>query len=128
MHIVPAVTRTVNELWDQFAAPASITAVAFYILVAVALWKVFVKAGRPGFLALIPIVNLVVLVIIAGRSGWLALLYLIPVVNIVFAIIVALDLGKRFGKGAGFSIFLLWLFPIIGYLILGFGSAEYRKA
>jgi hypothetical protein len=35
-------------------------------------------------------------------------------------------LGQRFGKGGGFSFFLLWLFSAIGFLILGFGSAQYR--
>lgn len=105
-----------------------IISLAWYVLVVVALWKVFSRAGYPGWLAIIPIVNVFVLVKIAGFSAWLGLLYLIPIVNIVFAIIVALRTGKAFGKGAAFSIFLLWLFSAIGYLILGFGSATYDKA
>jgi len=98
-----------------------------YIVIAVALWKVFEKAGYPGILAIIPFVNVVFLVKIAGWSGWLALLYLVPLVNIVFSIMVALRLGKAFGKGGGFSFFLLWLFSFIGYLIIGFGPATYTK-
>lgn len=100
---------------------------AFYIVMAVALWKIFTKAGYPGVLGIIPIVNVVLLVRIAGMSGWLALLYLIPLVNLVFAIIVAFKLGEAFGKSGVFSFFLLWLFAFVGYLILGFGSATYRK-
>ncbi len=96
-----------------------------YILVAVALWKVFQKAGLPGILGIIPIVNVVFLVKIAGMSMWLALLYLIPLVNIVFAIIVALRMGRGFGHGAVFSIFLLWLLPFVGYLVIGFGDDRY---
>jgi hypothetical protein len=99
-----------------------------YIITVIALWKVFTKAGHAGWLAIIPIVNLFVLTKIAGFSYWLGLLYLIPFVNIVLHIIVALRVGKGFGKGAGFSIFLLWLFSFIGYLILGFGSDTYDKA
>ena len=99
-----------------------------YVITVIALWKVFTKAGHAGWLAIIPIVNLFVLTKIAGFSYWLGLLYLIPIVNIVLHIIVALRVGKGFGKGAGFSIFLLWLFSFIGYLILGFGSDTYDKA
>jgi hypothetical protein len=99
-----------------------------YVITVIALWKVFTKAGHAGWLAIIPIVNLFVLTKIAGFSYWMGLLYLIPIVNIILHIVVALRVGKGFGKGAGFSIFLLWLFSFIGYLILGFGSDTYDKA
>lgn len=105
----------------------SIVGLIFYVLVAVALWKVFTKAGYPGILAIIPIVNLFILVKVAGFSAWLGLLYLIPIVNIVFSIIVALRVGRAFGKGGAFSFFLLWLFAFVGYFIVGFGDAKYTK-
>lgn len=121
---------------DEITSAADFTAldgangvfgVIVYVLIAIALWKVFSKAGYPGILAIIPIVNLVFLVKIAGYSGWLALLYIIPIVNIVFSIMVAIKLGGRFGKGGAFSFFLLWLFSVIGYFIIGFGSAQYQR-
>ncbi|MDA4892125.1 MULTISPECIES: DUF5684 domain-containing protein [Microbacterium] len=111
-----------------FSGTTSLLALAYYVLVVIAMWRVFTKAGYPGILALIPIVNLVFLVKIAGMSGWWALLYLIPLVNIVFAIVVAVKLGANFGKGGVFSFFLLWLIPFIGYFIIGFGSARYQRA
>lgn len=111
-----------------FSGTTGVIALVFYIVVAIGLWKVFSKAGYPGILAIIPIVNIVILVRIAGMSGWLALLYLIPIVNFVFGIIVAIKLGERFGKGGVFSFFLLFVFPYIGYLILGFGDSRYSKA
>ncbi|WP_449282585.1 DUF5684 domain-containing protein [Leucobacter sp.] len=104
-----------------------IFAIAWYVIIAIALWRVFSKAGYPGILAIIPIVNVFILVKVAGYSAWMALLYLIPIVNIVFSIFVAIRLGERFGKGGAFSFFLLWLFAAIGYLILGFGGAQYTK-
>lgn len=107
---------------------STIIGLIIYIIVVIALWKVFTKAGKAGWLAIIPIVNLFVLTKIAGFSYWMGLLYLIPIVNIILHIIVALRVGKAFGQGAVFSIFLLWLFSFIGYLILGFGSATYDKA
>lgn len=99
----------------------------WYVLVVVALWKVFSKAGYPGILAIIPIVNFFILVKIAGYSAWLGLLFLIPIVNVVWSIIVAIRVGKGFGKGAAWSFFLLWLFAFIGYFILGFGKATYTE-
>lgn len=117
-----------NLISEQILSTSTIwLSIVYYVIYAITMWKVFVKAGYPGILALIPIVNWVVLVKIAGMSGWFALLYLIPLVNIVFAIVVAIKEGANFGKGGVFSFFLLWLFPFIGHLIIGFGSAQYRR-
>lgn len=120
---VTPISADQTGLWTT----SSVFALIFYILMAIALWKIFTKAGLPGILGIIPIVNLFFLVKIAGMSMWLGLLYIIPIVNIVFGIIVAFKLGSAFGKGGAFSFFLLWLFAFIGYLIIGFGSATYTK-
>ena len=94
------------------------------ILMIAATWRVFSKAGQPGWAAIIPFYNVSVLMRTAGRPGWWLLLMLIPVVNFVVSIIVSVDLAKSFGKGAGFGV-LTFLFPIIGFPILGFGGANY---
>ena len=98
----------------------------WYIILVIALWRTFTKAGWPGILAIIPIVNIFILVKIGGMSAWLGLLYIIPIVNFIFSIIVAVKVGKNFGKGGAFSFFLLWLIQPLGYLILGFGSSRYQ--
>jgi hypothetical protein len=98
---------------------------AMLVVVIVGMWKVFVKAGQPGWAILIPIYNLYILLQIAGRPGWWLLLYFIPVVNIAIAVIVAMDIAKSFGQSAAFGIVLLFLLSGIGYLILGFGNARY---
>jgi hypothetical protein len=98
--------------------------VAIFMIAAV--WKVFTKAGQPGWAAIIPIYNLYVQLKIVGRPGWWLILFIIPFVNIIVSLIVAVDLAKSFGKGAGFGVVGLWLFGIIGYPVLGFGSATYR--
>lgn len=120
-----------TSITDQASASSlwttSLIGLAIYIVVVIALWRVFAKAGWPGILAIIPIVNMFILVKIAGYSAWLGLLYFIPIANLVLAIIVAIKVGERFGKGGAFSFFLLFLFPFIGYLILGFGEASYTK-
>ena len=96
-----------------------------YVIYVIALWPVFVKAGRPGWGAIIPIYNIYLLVKIAGHHGAIVILYFIPIVNLITAIVVAVGVGRAFGKGGGFSFFLLWLFAIIGYFIIGYGSSKY---
>ncbi len=115
-----------SELIDNgVLLAASPFLIAWYVIVAIALWRVFSKAGYAGILALIPIVNLFILSKVAGYSAWMTFLYLIPIVGFIFGIFIALRLGERFNKGALYSIFFLWLITPIGYLMLGLGRAQY---
>ena len=98
---------------------------AFTILMIAAWWKIFTKAGQPGWACIIPIYNLYVWCKIVGRPWWWILLMLIPFVNFIILIILIIDLAKSFGKGVGFGIGL-FLLPIIFFPILGFGSAQYQ--
>ena len=95
------------------------------LLVIVATWKVFTKAGQPGWASIIPIYNLYIWCKIVGRPWWWILLMLIPLVNFIVGIILCIDLAKSFGKGAGFGIGLA-LLGVIFLPILGFGSAQYQ--
>ena len=95
------------------------------LLLIVAMWKVFTKAGQPGWASIIPIYNLYVWCKIVGRPWWWILLMLIPFVNFIILIILCIDMAKSFGKGAGFGIGLA-LLGIIFWPILGFGSAQYQ--
>ena len=97
------------------------------LLVIVATWKVFTKAGQPGWASIIPIYNLYIWCKIVGRPWWWILLMLIPFVNFIVGIILCIDLAKSFGKGAGFGIGLA-LLGVIFFPILGFGSAQYQGA
>ena len=63
---------------------------------------------------------------IIGRPWWWLLLLFIPFVNFVVSIIMSIDMAKSFGKDTAYGVLLLWLLNVIGYLILGFGSAEYQ--
>lgn len=89
-------------------------------------WKIFTKAGQPGWASIIPIYNTYVLLKIVGRPGWWLLLMLIPFVNFIIFIIVALDLAKSFGKDTAFAVLGLIIFSVIGAAILAFGNAQYR--
>jgi len=98
---------------------------AVVLLMVASLWKVFVKAGEPGWAAIVPIYNIFVLLKIAGKPAWWFILMLIPIVNFIVAIIVCIALAERFGKGAGFGVGLA-LLGIIFFPILGFGDARYQ--
>jgi hypothetical protein len=98
---------------------------AFTILMIAACWKIFTKAGQPGWAAIIPIYNWYIFCKIVGRPGWWVILLLIPFVNFIVGIILCIDLAKSFGKGVGFGIGLI-LLGIIFFPILGFGSAQYQ--
>jgi len=97
---------------------------AFMILMIAACWKIFTKAGQPGWAAIIPIYNWYILCKIVGRPGWWVILLLIPFINFIIGIILCIDLAKSFGKGVGFGIGLI-LLGVIFFPILGFGSAQY---
>ena len=98
---------------------------AIIILMIVGMWKVFSKAGQPGWASIIPIYNVIVLLQIAGKPIWWIILCLIPIVNFVVAILVYIALANNFGKGGGFAAGLLFL-PFVFFPILGFGSAQYQ--
>lgn len=95
------------------------------ILVVIGLWKVYEKANKPGWAAIIPFYNIWVLLEIVGRPGWWIILMFIPLVNFIVGIIVTLDLAKSFGKDVLYAIGLL-LLPMIFYLHLGWSDAQYR--
>jgi len=97
---------------------------AFTALWIAGAWKMFEKAGQPGWGILVPIYNLLLIVRIAGSPDWMFILLLIPGVNIVAHIFVSLELGKRFSRGAAFTIGLIFI-PAVFYALIGFSSDQY---
>lgn len=106
------------------SAVYAILSLAISVLTLVAMWKLFVKAGRAGWKCLIPFYNTYCLYDIAWGNGWLFLLMFVPCVNVVVGIMMLFKLAKAFGQSTGFGFGLLFLNTIF-ILILGFGSAEY---
>ena len=114
-----------NQMSTGGTVGGTIGGIIGYVITAILYWRIFTKAGRAGWLGLIPIVNVIVLIQISGHSGWTVLFYLVPILNIVWSIVIAVHLGASFKKGGAFSFFLLWLISIIGYIILAFDSSTY---
>ena len=94
------------------------------VISVVAEWKIFVKAGRPGWAALVPIYSTLQLIWLAKKQWWWVLLLCIPIVNLVFSIMLYNEVAKAFGKDVGFTVLLI-LLPFIALPILAFGKAKY---
>ena len=94
------------------------------VVIIVGWWKIFVKAGKPGWGAIIPLYNLYCEFDITFGKGWLFLLTIIPIVNVVMLVIMYVKLAKAFGKSGGFAVGLIFL-PFIFLPMLGFGDADY---
>lgn len=114
---------------DPSASP-SISPVVWIVYAAVIIfllaaeWRIFSKAGQPGWAVIIPIYSTLVYLKIVGRPWWWLLLLFIPLVNIVIAFILVNDLSKAFGHGIGYTLGLIFL-SIIFIPILGFGGSQY---
>jgi hypothetical protein len=87
-------------------------------------WKIYSKAGKPGWAAIIPIYNFIILLEIVGKPAWWVALLFVPGANLVIAILVAVELSKSFGQSGGFAVGLIFL-PIVFYPLLAFGNYQY---
>jgi len=98
--------------------------IAVIIFLIYCIWRLFEKAGKPGWASIIPVYNYLVELEIIGRPWWWLLLMFVPVVNVVIGIIITLDLAKVFGKTSGFAVGMI-LLPFIFFPILALGDATY---
>ena len=110
----------VAALFGAFLIPTLIITV----ILVVSMWKIYIKAGKPGWAAIIPIYNIIVLLEIVGKPTWWIILFLVPCANIVVAVWITNLLSKSFGQSEGFTIGLL-LLSFVFWPILGFGNYQY---
>ena len=113
-----------------------IIALALVVVMIASMWKVFTKAGKPGWAAIVPIYNVIVLVQVGQKPGWWAAILLLagiipiagPLVALVFQILLGMAIAEKFGKSQAFGIVALGLFGFVGYPILAFSDAKYDGA
>jgi hypothetical protein len=125
--------ETTTDVSTNFAVAGGISGVwiaifaiymALMVLMIVAMWKLYTKAGQPGWGSIIPIYNVYLMFKIAGKPGWWLLLLFVPIANIVVSILMLVGIANAFGKGGGYVFGLLFL-PFIFYPMLAFGDATY---
>ena len=117
---------TTSGLTGAFASMGILIVILFiisYVLIIVSLWKIFKKAGKPGWASIIPIYNIYIMCEIAEKKWWYILLLLIPIANIYAMIVLYNGLAKKFGKSGGFVVGMI-LLPIIFFPILAFSGSE----
>lgn len=115
---------TATALAAGFSVAYAVIAIIIAVASLVAMWKIFEKAGKPGWAAIIPIYNVYCLFEITFGLGWLFFVCFIPCVNFIVMIVLCFKLSKAFGQGIGFGFGLLFLNTIF-ILMLGFGKYEY---
>ncbi|WP_341907650.1 DUF5684 domain-containing protein [Fluviicola taffensis] len=96
-------------------------------LMIISMWKVYEKANKPGWAAIVPVYNLIILLEIAKKPTWWVAMYFVPFANIVFMIMTMNSVSKNFGKDEGFTVGLV-LLGVVFWPILAFGSARYVDA
>lgn len=97
------------------------------IFMLVAVWKLYKKAGQPGWAAIIPIYNMIIMLKVVKLDWWHIFIWLfIPLASIVYGIIIPIRLAKAFGKDIGFGILAIFI-PVVAYPILAFGSSSYEN-
>lgn len=123
-----------NQMQMQSSGGGGVGAIIFLLvylgviaLTIASMWKVFAKAGKPGWAAIVPIYNIITLLEIAGKPTWWFVLFLIPIANFICAILVMMSLAQNFGKSSGFGLGLAFLGPVF-FPMLAFGDAKYQGA
>ena len=101
-------------------------ALAIFGFVIFVYWKLFEKAGKPGWAAIVPVYNMITLLEIAGKPAWWVVLMFIPFVNFIIFILIMIDLAKAFGKDGAFAVGLVFLSIIFMAILALDNSVVYR--
>ena len=109
----------------SFSLAASIASLALSVLLIVAMWRIFQKAGKPGWASIVPFYNIYIMYEITWGNGWRFLMLLIPFYNIVLGIQTQVKLAKAFGKSGGFAVGLIFL-TYVFCPILAFDGSVYQ--
>lgn len=112
----------VGEL-PPWAVPAATAVLALIALAGC--WRVYRKAGQPGWGVLVPLYNLFLLVRIANCSVWWFILLLVPGVNLVIFVLLCIQVSRNFDRGLIFGLGLAFL-GVLFYPLLGFSRARYQ--
>ncbi|MEO9532122.1 MAG: DUF5684 domain-containing protein [Crocinitomicaceae bacterium] len=107
--------------------------IAIIVLMIVSTWKVFEKAGKPGWAAIVPIYSTIVMVQVSKKPMWWAAILLLggiipvvgPIAALVGGVIINMAIAKAFGKSEGFGVGMA-LLGLIFWPMLAFSDATYE--
>ena len=126
----------------------SVVMLIWYVIIVIANWKIFTKAGEAGWKSIIPVYNIYILYKICWKTNmfwimlacsilgtvfsalggfWSVLGSIVMIASAVISIMQNIKLSKAFGHGGGYAVGLILLQPIF-ILILGFGKSTYVGA
>ena len=118
-------------VFKGMGAGVIIVYIAIMVFMIVSLWIVFKKAGQPGWAAIIPIFNFLVILRVAGKPWWWVfsiLLMIIPIAGpilfLVVWILICNRISKNFGQSTGFTVGLV-LLSVVFIPILAFGDYKW---
>lgn len=97
------------------------------LVMLISMWKVFKKAGKPGWASIIPIYNIYTMIQIAKLPTYYLLLFIIPIANIYAMFKIYIELAHKFNKSTGFGVGLIFL-SVIFFPMLAFGDATYEDS
>lgn len=117
-------TESAGSIFGAIGAFALIGSLAFTLLIIISLWKIFAKAGKPGWACIIPIYSNIVMLEIIGKPMIWILWLLIPCTAPIFGIWALNLLMKSFGKSEGYTVGVIFL-PFIFLPMLAFGDSKY---
>lgn len=83
------------------------------ILMYAGLWRLFQKAGKPGWAALVPVYGTMVWIDIVRKPKWWIILYFIPVINVIMFLGLLVEIIKNYGKFQYKDRILVVLFPFV---------------
>ncbi len=109
---------------ETFSFLLLIVVAIILLVMAISVWKIFVKAGQPGWAAIVPIYNYIVMLDVVKKPTWWIILLIVPVVSWIIGVMVMNNLAKVFGQGGGFALGLIFL-PFIFLPLLAFGDYRY---
>ena len=120
-------TTTTDNPFAVLGAGFWVSSLAVTVFLIIAIWMIYEKAGQPGWAAIIPIYNIVVMLRVIKFEWWhILIMIFVPFASLVYSIIIPIKLAKVFGKSTGFAVLAVFL-PIIAYPILAFGQATYQE-
>ena len=102
-----------------------IIGMALAVFSIISMWKLFKKAGKPGWASIVPIYNMIVMIEIAELPMWYIALFFVPFANIYAMFKIYIEIAHKFGKSTGFGVGMVFL-GIIFIPMLAFGKAEYK--